>query len=230
MAIRQSDRDDIYGVKRNSRLQSILDGDDLPQAGIKHSHGYHSYFEGWTEVKQVKENGRFKIKRIYTSAWIVRDLSTAKCVMVRLLYLITYLCGAGFYLWALNLPTGSNFSAYVALPGLISIVFLFLAAVHVIAYLFAEKRWTIHTYRVCHENFQLAMLTSSACMCLTGVMSAIYLILDRSKTNTVGIMAISSIFVGAACLGGLFLLEHRASYKQMENDTKLPEGVPHEIW
>ena len=122
---RQSDLVDIYGVKRMK--SSALDrNDDSAETGFRHSDAFHCYFRGYTEIRNVKPNGKLDIKRFYTQPWIVNSASDRVYWRNRFMYLLLTAMSAFFCFWSMSRDLGSNRMWYIAIPEVLTVVLLIL--------------------------------------------------------------------------------------------------------
>ena len=98
---RQSDLDDIYGVKQIK--SNPLDRDnEVPEIGFRHSDTYHRYFRGYTEIRREKPNGGYRVDRYYTQPWIVSTAPVRDYWLTRLMYAVLVILSWGLYLCTLR--------------------------------------------------------------------------------------------------------------------------------
>jgi len=98
-----------WARRKNRELhrQALEDRDSR----LWHSRFYHRYFEGYTENKELDQNGKERIRRIYTADWYGQDLPKGKRIGVRLLYMMLFamMVAAVFGAGILQGGTGTRF-------------------------------------------------------------------------------------------------------------------------
>lgn len=225
---RQSDLDDIYGVKQIK--SNPLDRDnEVPESGFRHSDTYHRYFRGYTEIRREKPNGGYRVDRYYTQPWIVSTAPVRDYWLTRLMYAVLVILSWGLYLWALTKDLGSNRSLMVAIPGLPSAILLVLLSAVTVKYLFVPRKMTLWEHESSTKRLKTMSLLTGGCIMLTAACKLIYVLTFQGG----GLCEWISIFAtGAAAVSAamLFLMERKVVYTAIANDTVLPEGEAHEIW
>lgn len=225
---RQSDLNDIYGVKR-IRTNPLEKDNDVPESGFRHSDAYHRYFRGYTEIRREKPNGRFKVERYYTQPWIVSAASRQNYWLLRLMYASLVCLSWILYIWGMCMDLGSNRAWFVAIPGLPGVILLFLLSVVTAGYMVTPKKMTLWQHTSGTKRLKTVSLLSGGCMALVGAAKGMYLILCGGNVSG-ELMSIGITLAAAACAASLCLMERKAVYTTVPNDTVLPEGEAHEIW
>lgn len=225
---RQSDLDDIYGVKQIK--SNPLDKDnDVAETGFRHSDAYHRYFRGYTEIRVPGEMGRFSIVRYYTQPWIVSTASNkdylCKRIFVGMLLALSWIT----YIYGMCMDVGSNRWPVAAIPGLTAVILLVIFSAVAIFYLFVPREMTLWQHESTSNRLKKMALTTGGCMSLAAAAKLVYMLIMRCETAvellSVGITAVAGI--GTICI---YILERRTVYTTVPNDTVLPEGEAHEIW
>lgn len=225
---RQSDLDDIYGVKQIK--SNPLDKDnDAAETGFRHSDAYHRYFRGYTEIRIPGEVGRFSIARYYTQPWIVDAASEkdylCKRVFVGMLLVLSWIA----YIYGMCMDVGSNRWSVAAIPGLTAVILLVVFSTVATFHLFAPRKMTLWQHESTSNRLKKMALATGSCMSLTAVTKLVYMLVMQCRTAaelaSFGITAVAAI--SAICI---YVLERRTVYTTVPNDTVLPEGEAHEIW
>lgn len=225
---RQSDLDDIYGVKQIK--SNPLDKDnDVAETGFRHSDAYHRYFRGYTEIRIPGEMGRFSILRYYTQPWIVDAASEkdylCKRVLVGMLLVLSWIA----YIYGMCMDVGSNRWPVAAIPGLTAVILLVIFSAVAIFYLFAPRKMTLWQHESTSNRLKKMALTTGGCMIFAAAAKLGYTLIMPCQTvmelTSSGITAVAAI--GTICI---CMLERRTVYTTVPNDTVLPEGEAHEIW
>ena len=224
---RQSDLNDIYGVKR---IKNPLDKDnDVPETGFRHSDSYHRYFRGYTEIRREKPNGRFKVERYYTQPWIVSAASPQVYWLTRLMYACLVCISWILYLWTMCMDLGSNRAWFVAIPGLPAVILLVLLSVVTVSYIFVRKKMTLWDHESSTKRLKTVSLVTGGCMALVAVTKVIYLAAFGGDIRAER-LSICLALLAAASAAAIYPLEREAVYTTVPNDAVLPEGEAHEIW
>ena len=225
---RQSDLVDIYGVKRMK--SSALDrNDDSAETGFRHSDAFHCYFRGYTEIRNVKPNGKLDIKRFYTQPWIVNTASDRVYWRNRFMYLLLTAMSAFFCFWSMSRDLGSNRMWYIAIPEVLTVVLLILLTAVLIHFLFMPRRMTLWNYESGAKRLKTICPLASAAMLLTAVSKLTYLLLCGAAPYG-ELLSIGSMLLAASCTAAIWHLEKKAAYITVENNVVLPEGEAYEIW
>lgn len=227
---KKHDITDIYGVRSiKSSPFATKDAPDAPETGYRHSDYYHKYFRGFTEIRKVNAKGRVVVERYYTKPWIVSGLSRRNYWLIRLLYALLVAISAALFTTALLQKVPGNFSWIVALPGFLSAILLFLLAAATLFYIFVEKKMTMWDYASNTRRLKAVSLAAGIGQALTGLALAGFALSTQMLVlNSLACAAM--LLLAACCSGALFFLEKKMPYKEIPNDTKLPDGEAHEIW
>lgn len=226
MAFRKKhDITDIYGVRGKKN-----EGFRLPDSPSKRSYSrhYHNYFRGYTEVRRENAKGRMVVERYYTKPWIVSGLSTGKYWLVRLLYVLLMAASIVLFVTALTRDLPGNRHWVVALPGLPTIPVLFLLAIVTVTYITVPKKMTLwdhssSTKRIKGLSLAAAIIQTVTALTLTG-----YTLVTGQETAR-SLLCAAMVLAAAICSGVMFLIERKLPYKEIPNDTKLPQGEAHQI-
>ena len=225
---RQSDLDDIYGVKQIK--SNPLDKDnDVAETGFRHSDAYHRYFRGYTEIRILGEMGRFSILRYYTQPWIVDAASEkdylCKRVLVGMLLVLSWIA----YIYGMCMDVGSNRWPVAAIPGLTAVILLVIFSAVAIFYLFAPRKMTLWQHESTSNRLKKMALVTGGSMSLAAVAKIAYILIMRGET-AVELISFGITAAAAASTICIYVLERKTVYATVPNDTVLPEGEAHEIW
>lgn len=224
---RQSDLNDIYGVKR-IKANPLEQDEQVPETGFRHSDHYHRYFRGYTEIRREKPNGGYRVERYYTQPWIVSAASAQVYWLTRFMYASLAILSWILYLFAMLADLGSNRSLLVAVPGLPAVILLFLLSVVTVSYICVRRRMTLWEHTASSGRLKRLSLLTGGCMALTAVCKGIFLL--RSGWGDGELTSLCLTLASAGCAAALFFLEREVVYTTVPNDTVLPEGEAHEIW
>lgn len=224
---RQSDLNDIYGVKR---IKNPLDQDnDVPETGFRHSDSYHKYFRGYTEIRREKPNGRYAVERYYTQPWIVNAASEQVYWLNRILYASLICLSWMLYIQSMTMDLGSNRVWFVAIVGMPAVILLVLLSAVTVSYIFMRKKMTLWDHESSTKRLKVVSLITGGCMALTAVMKGVYLVMCGGAYKS-ELLSIGMTLLAAASAAAIYLLERQVVYTTVPNDMVLPEGEAHEIW
>ena len=222
---KKHDITDIYGVRSKKQ-----EGERLPDSPVRRSHNrhYHNFFRGYTEVRHEDAKGRIKIERFYTKPWIVSGLSTPKYWLLRLLYVLLAAISIVLYITAMTRDVPANYHWVVALPGMPTIVVLFLLAVMVVQYLTVPKKMTLWDHESSTKHIKRASLAAAGIIALTVLAMAGFLVVTGEKAAQT-LVCILMDLIAACSAAAIWFVERKVPYTEKTNDTKLPPGEAHEI-
>lgn len=227
---KKHDVTDIYGIKRMNDSPFTRRGEEeAPESGRRHSDYYHKYFRGYTEVRKLNAKGRVTIERYYTQPWLVCGFSNAGYWLLRLLYTALAAVSAVLFVMALIQEIPGNYTWVVALPGYVSVMLLFLMLVAVLGYLFVERKMTLWGHHSSTRKLRRYTLATAVGQALTAIaMAGVALYTGIGIADSLKWAA--AILLSAVCSAAIYFVERRVPYKEIPNDTKLPNGEAHEIW
>lgn len=222
---KKHDISDIYGV-RSKQLEGIR----LPDSPTKRTFNrhYHNYFRGYTEIRRKDEKGRIKIERYYIKPWIVSGLSSRNYWLLRALYVILTVAAIALYITAMTRDIPGNYHWVVALPGMPTIIVLFLQVVTVVQYLTVPKKMTLWDHESSTKHIKRAALAAAGIMTLTALTLTGFLVATCEAVKQT-LLCVLLDLIAAACSAAIFFVERKVPYTEAPNDTKLPDGEAHQI-
>lgn len=206
-----------WARKKNRELhrQALEDRD----SHLWHSHAYHRYFEGYTEYKELDQNGKERLHRVYTAPWHVQDLSRAQRISLRCLYMVLFLLMIGAVLLAGSRQTGAGTAFYVVVPELAVLCLLaWLGYVLLVNYLFLPRKMTVHDYHASSISLRRAALILGIAFLLSAVLSMLEGALKGIADSELVPAAV--FLAGAACAFAMRWIEGRVPYREEENKQK----------
>lgn len=225
---RQSDLSDIYGVKK-LKSNPLEADNDTAETGFRHSDSYHRFFRGYTEIRREKANGKIGVERYYTQPWIVNTASAQAYWMIRLMYGMLLYFSVSIYIWAMCQDILSNRMWFVAIPGVLAIVFLVLLTVTIFNYVTVHKKMTLWEHESSTNQLKLFSRISSGCLVLVAVVKLVCLLIYRENIGG-ELKSIVAVLISAVFAVALYFMEREVVYTKVPNHTILPEGEAHEIW
>ena len=207
------------------QLRSSLQKDSPQRTrGIWHSKAYHRFFEGYSESAIPTPNGKgYRIQRVYTGSHYRQDLTTGQRVLLRVLYVVLFLCTVYLFMSSAVLPLPSNSTWYVTLPQAASIPFLFWILVVFFSYLPAKWDMTIDDYRRSSLALQKATLGSAICLGLTALATLAFSILNPTDEPLRVLGCALRFFAGGLISLGMNWIERKVKYLIIPGQNNPPE-------
>ena len=208
-------------------LRDQLDNDRKKEkqkkAGISHSKAYHRFFEGYSEIKVPKPDGKgYSIQRIYTGNYYRPDLSVNKRVLLRVLYIMLFLCMGYLFVSSAVLPLASNSTWYVVITQVVSIPFLFWILLSFFWYVPARQDLTLDEYRSSSLALKRAALGSAAGLGLAVVASLVFLFLNSSASPAAELFCAARYLVGGLLALAMYFVEKKVNYLIIPSGNTLP--------
>lgn len=222
---------DINGVKYQNDTPFIEKGKDKVSETERRrgNRYYYKYFRGYSEVRKLNQRGRVTVERHYTQPWIVSGLSTVRYWLLRLLYAVLAALSASLFIGALIQRIPGNYTWMVVVPGYVSGLLLFMLVVSTLAYIFIERKMTLWGHHSSTKQLKRYALATSIGQLVTAVaMTAVALVTQLYVSES--LLCAGAALVSSICSGAMFLIESQVPYKEIPNETKLPNGEAHEIW
>ena len=199
------------------------------KTGFQHKGFYHRYFQGYTEVRVKKPNGRYRIERVYTAPWKQHDLERAQWILLKALYLVLALLAAVCVAASMAVDALSNYVWFVILPGVASFLSAFLLCVYALSYLTKPRKMTLGEYTgaVCGlRRTALVTLVCTAFTALAKIVSTLWLGAFDSGSEW---KAVLPLLLAAAGAAAVYFMERRVKYLDIPNNTSKPVNGE-EIW
>lgn len=226
--------DNIYGNKGKDaagRAEAKYFGDD--EGKLRHSKTYHDYFRGYTEVRTENPQNPYKpykIQRVYTAPWIAADMERPLYFSYCFCYaLLALLCALLFVTALVDRAVPGNYSPIVAIPGYLSVLAVFLLLVATAAYLLRPRQMTLYQYSSSTKRLTGFSLAAAIGCGLTALTSLGFLLLAGKGETGRSLITAAKLAAASAAALGIWSLERKMSYKEIENNTELPEGEAHRI-
>lgn len=200
------------------------------ETGFRHSNYYHKYFQGYTEIRSVKPNGKIGIERRYTAPWIQHQLDTKQWVLTKVSYVLGVLASTILFLLALVQRIPSNTAAIVAAPGMLTVILVLLMWMSVCAYVTAPRKMTRWQYQSGKKKVELFTRLTSVGILLTAAMKVVYLCVWASSFWGAEIPGLLELLASVIPLVLMYLREHKMEYQEIENDTLVTEEERYQIW
>ena len=197
--------------------------------GFTHKTFYHRYFQGYTEVRVKKPNGKFRIERYYTAPWMRRDLPQGRWAALKLLYAVLALAAIAAVVAAMAMNVLSNYFWFVALPGVITFLCAFVQCAVTISYLAKPRNMTLWEFRSSSLYLRRAAAACAVCACLTALAKLGCIVIYGTAGLAGECVSVVLLLAAALASGGMLLLEKTAKYREIPNDTTKPVNGE-EIW
>ncbi len=191
-----------------------------------HSSSFHKYFEGYSETKVPKQNGKgYKIVRTYTGIYYQHNLNDFRWILLKISYGILFALAA--LLWAVSGMSriDSNMESYVAVMVALSAMAFLWLFYKMIFYLASKRNLTAGSYHDCIE-IQRPSILAGIGMLLTTLMKVIFLANHPASFSMKEVYSILEALASSACCISIYKIEKTMVYIHKKNPNKTEgEGV-----
>ncbi len=194
-----------------------------PTSANFHRRAYHRHFQGYTEVKTVKPDGRKVIERVYTGHYLEPVLSKKQRIRLRIVYCLLFVAGVGIFAWSATRRAVCNSVLYVGIFQALTVLMTLWCLYVLIFYLPARGRWTVGDYDSLHKPLIRSSLACALCQAAAAVASLTAIVLNRDAANSSAFLCAGGFLLGGGLFGLMGLLESRVEYTVLDNETPMPE-------
>ncbi len=193
--------------------------------GTWHSKAYHRFFEGYSEISVPHPNGKgTSIQRVYIGNYYRQNLTKSLRILLRMLYLVLFLCITYLYTSSAILPLMINSTWYVVLPQAASVVFLFWTLIAFFFYMPAEKDMKITDYRSSSLSLLKASEGSAICLGATALAVLIFVLINPSGESHNELLCAGKYLVAGLTALAIYLIEKKVSYLKIPNQIVPPDN------
>jgi archaellum biogenesis protein FlaJ (TadC family) len=193
--------------------------------GTWHSKAYHRFFEGYSEISVPHPNGKgTSIQRVYIGNYYRQNLTKSLRILLRMLYLVLFLCITYLYTSSAILPLMINSTWYVVLPQAASVVFLFWTLIAFFFYMPAEKDMKITDYRSSSLSLLKASEGSAICLGATALAVLIFVLISPSGESHNELLCAGKYLVAGLTALAIYLIEKKVSYLKIPNQIVPPDN------
>ena len=206
------------------QLRDSLQKDSLQRKdGFWHSKAYHRFFEGYSEISVPNPNGKGTvIKRVYTGDYYRQDLTKGQRILLRVLYMVLFLCVCYLFVSNAMLPLPSNSTWYVTITQAITIPFLFWITIVLLSYLPAAHDMTINEYRSSSRALKKATLGAAVSMGTVALVTMVFIILNQANGSLVELPSVLKYLAGGLLAFLLNRIENKVNYIIIPSQNKPP--------
>jgi hypothetical protein len=208
------------------RLRNSIQNDDKHgKSGTWHSKAYHRFFEGYSEITVPHPNGKgTSIQRVYTGNYYRQDLTKSQRILLRMLYLVLFLCIVYFYISSATMPLTINSTWYIVLPQAASVVFLFWILISFFFYLPAERDMKIADYRSSSLSLLKAFEGSAICLGATALAVLIFILVSPLGESHNELLCAGKYLIAGFIALSIYLIEKKISYLKIPNQIVPPDN------
>lgn len=210
-----------WARKKNRDLhrQALEDRD----SGLWHSHAFHRYFEGYTEYRELGQNGKEHTRRVYTASWYSQELSRRQSVLLRVCYVLLFLLMCASVVVAGTRQGASGTAFYIVLAELATLIALFwLGYTLFVNYLFVPKKMTVHDYRVSSGALKRSSLLLAVFFGVDAAMTILEAVLKGTDSFVSFPAVLAAFAAGCLCAAAIHLAEKKVPYREIENSGSAP--------
>ena len=206
------------------QLRDSLQKDSLQRKdGFWHSKAYHRFFEGYSEISVPNPNGKGTvIKRVYTGDYYRQDLTKGQRILLRVLYMVLFLCVCYLFVSNAMLPLLSNSNWYVTITQAITIPFLFWITIVLLSYLPAAHDMTINEYRSSSRALKKAVFGAAVSMGTVALVTMVFIILNQANGSLVELPTVLKYLAGGLLAFLMNRIENKVNYIIIPSQNKPP--------
>ncbi len=210
-------------ARKRAYRQEMRETGGTPTSASFHRRAYHRNFQGYTEVKRLRPDGRTVIERVYTGHWYEPMLSMERRVRLRILYVLLFLCGAGVFGWAATRRAVCNTVLYVGLFQALAVAMAIWCLYVLVFYIPATGKLTIGEYDTLHKPLIRSAMACAVCLWAAAAAAVVCLVLDRAAAVGRDWLCPAGFALSGALFGLIWFLESRLEYAVLDNETPMPE-------
>ena len=199
------------------------------RTGFRHKSFYHRYFQGYTEVRVKKPNGRYRIERVYTASWKQHDLEQTQWVLLKVLYLALALLAAVCVVASMAVDALSNYVWFVILPGIAAFLAAFVMFAYALSYLTKPRKMTLGEYTGAVRGIRRTALVTLVCAGVTALAKIVSTLWFGSFDSGSEWKAVLPLLLATAGAAAVYFMEKRVKYLDIPNNTSKPVNGE-EIW
>lgn len=182
-----------------------------------HSSSYHDYFEGYSEERLPKENGKgSRIVRTYTGVYFEADLPGNGWLIQKICIAVFYILGAAaLSLYSLMRPLEITF--FLRLTESLSFLSLFILLYYLILYLSTPKTMTAGSYHTSAQRFVLPCLICACILSCHSVGYGVSLFFLAPESPLKAGFALVFALLSAGFIFISWILEKRTAYRRINS-------------
>lgn len=187
---------------------------------MRHSGHYHRYFEGYAE-KDVLDgtDGKHHIERVYVMPWHYLAVSDKKRIMIRVLYVLLFILGAGLNITA-GLNQGVSGSAfYVAFATFLSFIAMFFLAIAMFSYITGPKRMTAWEFKSGPARVRSRSKLCVYLIAIEGAMLVLFAVFNSNCDRLAMVLNVVLTALSAFPFMTILFIEKKLPYDLLENDN-----------
>ena len=206
--------------------------DEDEKTHFSHSISYHNYFQGYSEKKVLRGEGKgYRIEREYTAPYLAFTESKRTWICFKLLYAALYLTSAALCLLTLISGARANDADWVAVFGVLQMVMALLMLIPAVNYMIAPMYMRMGQYNLSAKRLGLFAKPASALAVLYLVMSLIWYVVQGTPPGSGDLLGLAFQLFSVSAVLALCILEHKMKYKRIANPASDAKGYDgNQIW
>lgn len=184
---------------------------------------YRRYFRDFTVIRSVGENGKVRIKHVYTGEYYYQDLNRRQKIFLRIGLILLWLTAVTVFVACASVKLEINRIWYVVLGQAGMLVSLGWYAFRMILYLTAPAKMTAGDWRSGPRGVKRSGFCAAICCFLAGVLTITATSLSASSEET-------GVLCGIGCMicGGMMILAYRleanVTYVKTFDESACPQS------
>ena len=206
--------------------------DEEEHTHFSHSISYHNYFQGYSEKKVLRGDGKgYRIVREYTAPYLYFTESKRTWICFKLLYAVLYLGFVALCLLALLSDAGANKAGWVAVFGVLQMIMALLMLIPAVNYMAAPMYMRMGQYNISAKRLGQYAKPASALAVLYLVTSLIWYAVHIALLKSDDLLVLGFQLLSVSAILALCILEHRMEYKRIANPASDAKGYDgNQIW
>jgi hypothetical protein len=197
---------------------------------ISHSTSYHSYFQGYSEHKIPKKNGKgYRIERIYTADYCKYQETDASWRLKKVLYLALLVGAIAALILGGTSRSVINCTRFTGVAQILAWIPMAYLGYSMIAQLQASRLMTIGDYRAASTHLEGGALVTGSYLAAVCVSMFAVKLLSSSSFCRDDVLALAGELTGTVLILLIFWQEHTREIQWVRNQTSVPYDA-NEIW
>lgn len=215
------DLDFIERMLRRSDEQARLEGFSNKSW---HSSFYHKQYEGYSEYYEYDENGKKRLRRVYTGAYYHAALTTGRRRLISALRVMLLAAAVVLFLIGASRQAVCNTKIYVTIFQALAVLTLVWALSGVIGGLYMPEKMKIGDYKKTSVRVCRASLCSSLCLFAAAAAALVSAVLADGGFNVYCALCAALFLAAGGAMLVLNRMEAGIEYQVIDNDTPEPLG------
>lgn len=187
-----------------------------------YSGSYHRYFQNYSERREVDQNGKMHITRVYIGKYYCPDLTEKGLLWRKAAYIGLYLLSLILFIWSNTRPLVCMLSRPVGICQCLSLLSLLWLLLGVIAFVIQPKKLEEKHFRDSVVNLKRACILSAGCLLATAAAVAWFLYCFKGYEREESLICLAMYMVAAGIVIAIYWIENRVQYLILPEKNERP--------